>query len=165
MVSNHNANCFCPIGKTGDPFTNCVDALVPCKKTLNLSNSRLNINLKLIAKETTLNNDPCDPSPCGSNAICNNGQCSCTSEYPMGDPYQACRPECIQNNDCDRNLACIRNKCSDPCVGICGSNALCEVFNHVATCSCPQGMSGNPFFDCRPYQSMYFFSLSPSNRI
>jgi hypothetical protein len=110
--------------------------------------------LNLLAKEPSFD-DPCNPSPCGANANCNNGQCTCIAEYPKGDPYQGCRPECIQNSDCPREFACIKNKCSDPCIGICGSNALCEVFNHVATCSCPQGMSGNPFFECRPYQCKF----------
>lgn len=119
-----------------------------------MRNSNFNLWHPFLAKEPSFD-DPCNPSPCGSNAVCNNGQCSCTEEYPKGDPYQSCRPECVQNNDCDRRLACIRNKCGDPCVGICGNQAICEVFNHVATCTCPQGMSGNPFFDCRPYQSMF----------
>lgn len=152
VVSNHNANCFCPVGTTGDPFKSCTQ-VIPCK-TLILYSLNPIFNFNLLAKEPSFD-DPCNPSPCGANAICNNGQCSCTSEYPKGDPIQGCRPECIQNNDCPINLACIRNKCSEPCTGICGSNALCDVYNHVATCSCPQGMSGNPFFECRPYQCMY----------
>jgi hypothetical protein len=34
LVSNHNANCFCPAGTTGDPFTSCVEITVP-RKILN----------------------------------------------------------------------------------------------------------------------------------
>lgn len=35
IVSNHNANCFCPIGTTGDPFTSCNPISTPRKNTFN----------------------------------------------------------------------------------------------------------------------------------
>ena len=91
--------------------------------------------------------DPCNPSPCGSNALCINGQCTCIQEY-HGDPYSGCRPECVLNNDCSRDKACIKNKCSDPCPGSCGQGANCEVINHIPMCTCPGDMSGNPFILC-----------------
>ncbi|CAH2073963.1 unnamed protein product, partial [Iphiclides podalirius] len=41
---------------------------------------------------------PCDPSPCGANAICsqrdNAGACSCLEGF-YGNPYDGCRPECV----------------------------------------------------------------------
>lgn len=91
--------------------------------------------------------DPCNPSPCGPNAQCNAGLCACLPEY-QGDPYTSCRPECVLNNDCPRNRACVRNKCVDPCPGTCGRNAICNVLNHVPMCSCPTGMAGNAFISC-----------------
>jgi hypothetical protein len=109
----------------------------------------------LLAKEPVLD-DPCDPSPCGPNANCNNGVCTCLPEY-RGDPYSGCRPECVLNSDCSRDKACLRSKCVDPCPGTCGQNAICDVINHVPMCSCPTGMAGNAFVECRPYQSMYNF--------
>lgn len=95
--------------------------------------------------------DPCASSPCGSNARCDNGICSCLPEY-QGDPYVGCRPECVLNTDCPQNLACIRNKCVDPCPGTCGRNAQCMVYNHVPMCSCPSGMVGNAFVQCTVLQ-------------
>lgn len=90
---------------------------------------------------------------CGPNAVCNeNKVCSCIDDY-HGDPYIGCRPECILNSDCARDKACIRNKCTNSCSGICGQNALCEVFNHIPICQCPAGMSGNAFIACNPVQS------------
>lgn len=89
----------------------------------------------------------CSPSPCGPNSVCNEGICSCLPEY-YGDPYFGCKPECILNSDCQRNRACIRNKCSDPCVGTCGSDATCDVINHIPVCSCPSGTTGDPFHYC-----------------
>lgn len=99
--------------------------------------------------------DPCNPSPCGSNALCNNGICSCISEY-NGDPYRGCAPECVLNSDCPRNRACIRHKCADPCPGSCGQGAICDVINHIPMCSCPPNLQGNAFVQCRTINSMYF---------
>lgn len=98
------------------------------------------------------NNDPCNPSPCGFNAQCNNGVCTCLPEY-QGDPYIGCRPECVLNNDCPQNKACINRKCKDPCPGICGQNALCDVYNHIPMCRCPEKMMGNAFIECKPVES------------
>lgn len=95
--------------------------------------------------------DPCNPSPCGPNAICNNGQCTCIKEY-YGDPYTGCRPECVINNDCPRDKACVRNKCVNPCKDTCGENAICDVYNHIPMCRCPEGMEGNAFTKCSPLQ-------------
>lgn len=99
--------------------------------------------------------DPCTPSPCGKNALCNEGQCNCLSEY-QGDPYVECRPECVLNSECPRDKSCVRNKCVDPCPGTCATNAICEVHNHVAMCHCPDKMTGNAFFECRTVLSKDF---------
>jgi hypothetical protein len=99
--------------------------------------------------------DPCNPSPCGPNAQCRNGQCSCLPEF-QGDPYQGCRPECVQSTDCPRDKACMQRKCRDPCPGTCGQSAVCLVSNHVPMCSCPSGMQGDPFVACRPVPGNLF---------
>lgn len=91
--------------------------------------------------------DPCNPSPCGPNTLCDNGVCSCLLDY-QGDPYRGCRPECVLNNDCPRDKACIRSKCLDACVGTCGLNAQCTVTNHIPICSCLAGFTGNAFVSC-----------------
>lgn len=110
-VQNHLANCECPPGYTGNSFEGCVKVIE-----------------QPIVHEPV---DPCIPSPCGRNAICEKGQCRCTPEY-QGDPYSpnGCRPECIVSSECAPSKACIRNRCVDPCVGICGQGAICETFNH-----------------------------------
>lgn len=111
-----------------------------------------NVSIPLSAPDAPPN-DPCYPSPCGSNAQCADGVCTCLPEY-QGDPYSGCRPECVLSTECPRDKACIRNKCSDPCPGTCGQDAICDVVNHIPMCSCPQGKSGNPFVLCRPVQGM-----------
>lgn len=96
--------------------------------------------------------NPCNPSPCGANAVCKErngaGSCSCLPEY-FGDPYTGCRPECVTNSDCDKARACLNNKCKDPCPGTCGINAVCRVINHAPSCSCLPGYSGNPLSSCQ----------------
>lgn len=98
--------------------------------------------------------DPCNPSPCGSNAQCFKGQCTCLPEF-QGDPYSGCRPECVMSSDCDRTKACIGNKCKDPCPGVCASTAICSVVNHIPMCSCPERMTGNAFIECHPVLGNY----------
>lgn len=94
---------------------------------------------------------PCIPSPCGANAICkeqnNAGSCSCLPDY-IGNPYEGCRPECVINTDCSPNTACINSKCRDPCPGTCAPNAECQVVNHLPSCTCIPGYTGDPFRFC-----------------
>lgn len=95
---------------------------------------------------------PCAPSPCGPNAICREiadlPSCSCLSGYIGSPPH--CRPECTNHNDCPNNLACISEKCKDPCVGSCGVNAICSVINHIPICTCLENYIGDPFSNCYP---------------
>lgn len=129
-VVNHVPMCICSTGYTGDAFVQCFVQDVP------------------INPERPT---PCVPSPCGANAICKElngaGSCSCLPEY-FGNPYEGCRPECIINSDCSSNKACIRNKCQDPCPGTCGQNANCQVINHLPSCNCIPGYTGDPFRYC-----------------
>lgn len=104
--------------------------------------------------------DPCNPSPCGSNANCDNGACTCVNNY-FGDPYSGCRPECTMNTDCSPNKACINYRCANPCVGICGQGAQCDVINHIPTCSCPRGQSGDPFNLCKTNDPVIVHQTNP----
>lgn len=96
--------------------------------------------------------NPCNPSPCGANAVCKErngaGACTCLPEY-FGDPYTGCRPECVTNSDCPKERACVNNKCKDPCPGVCGLNAECNVVNHSPSCWCLPGYTGNALVSCR----------------
>lgn len=110
-----------------------------------------NIIMYIFTESPSQHQSPCTPSPCGTNAICkelnNAGSCSCLSDF-IGNPYEGCRPECTINSDCSSNKACIRNKCTDPCPGTCGQNAMCHVINHLPTCTCLSGFTGDPFRYC-----------------
>lgn len=96
--------------------------------------------------------DECQESPCHYSAKCINTPGSHTCACPegtIGDPF--IEPGCILPNQCSRdtecgdNLACEDGRCTDPCVNKkCGLEALCNVFNHRAICSCPAGYLGDP---------------------
>lgn len=131
-VINHSPICSCNVGQTGDPFRGCHQIPPPP-----------------IQREEEKRN-PCVPSPCGPNSICRaNGDtpsCQCIEGYIGGPPN--CRPECVINGDCASHLACVNQKCVDPCPGSCGTNAECRVFSHTVSCSCPIGTTGNPYALC-----------------
>lgn len=97
----------------------------------------------------------CRPSPCGPNSQCQNvndqAVCSCLLQY-IGTPPN-CRPECVVNTECNTNLACVNQKCKDPCLGTCGRNAQCKVIHHSPICSCGSGLTGDPFVICFPTPS------------
>lgn len=94
--------------------------------------------------------NPCQPSPCGPNAVCqvagDSPSCSCLPDYTGSPPN--CRPECVSNSECASHLACINLKCRDPCPGSCGANAECRVVSHTPTCVCAAGFTGDPFTQC-----------------
>lgn len=145
--------CTCQPGYVGDPFTECRQPLPPRKTEYTNLSAKLNNRSWpfYIAKDEP--KDLCNPSPCGFNAICSNGTCSCIPEY-QGDPYNGCRPECVVNSECPHDKACIRSKCVDPCPGVCGQEALCDVHYHLPMCSCPPGYTGDAFVLCRIAESM-----------
>lgn len=94
--------------------------------------------------------DPCQPSPCGPNSLCRIvnqvAVCSCQPGQ-VGSPPN-CRPECVVSAECPLTQACLGNKCRDPCPGTCGVSAKCQVVNHNPICSCPSGLTGDPFTRC-----------------
>lgn len=72
--------------------------------------------------------------------------CSCLTNY-IGYPPN-CRAECTVNSDCPSTRACINQKCIDPCPGSCGLQAVCQVYQHSAVCTCREGYTGDPFQNC-----------------
>lgn len=145
QVINHNPICSCPVDFTGDPFSRCF-----LKRKINIIVCSVYL-LKLLAQEEPSSPiNPCQPSPCGPNAQCRqireSPSCSCLPEF-IGSPPN-CRPECITNSECSFNLACINQKCKDPCAGTCGINSECRVVNHAPNCACIVGFEGDPFVQC-----------------
>lgn len=112
--------------------------------------------------------DPCIGA-CGINAVCNvinhQPRCSCPPGY-VGSPYERCvaqqdppppRPECITDDECTNDKACINQKCLNPCQyehGLCGINAECRVQKHRPICVCLEGFTGSGRTGC--YESKCF---------
>ena len=118
----------------------------------------------ILALEVPSQQNPCEPSPCGPNAQCqvinNSPSCSCLSEFTGSPPN--CRPECISNSECPSNLACINQKCRDPCPGSCGENAICNTVSHTPMCTCSSGYTGDPFTQCilQQRKNVILFSIT-----
>lgn len=148
-AQNHFPSCSCDPGYTGDPFSACYRKTT-CKISA-LTFIKYVITLILVPPKIEIV-DPCNPSPCGSNAVCSKQRsaaaCQCIQDY-FGDPYISCRPECVVHSDCPSNKACKRNKCIDPCPGTCGINAKCQVRNHIPICICIENFIGDPFTACK----------------
>lgn len=106
--------------------------------------------------------NPCVPTPCGPYSQCkvsgDSPSCSCLPEYIGVPPF--CKPECIGNSECPSHLACIGQKCKDPCPGTCGANADCRVVSHTPQCLCSIGYTGDPFVQCNQVQQSECYSLS-----
>lgn len=104
----------------------------------------------LFTAEVDRPREPCNPSPCGPNSQCrvNNGQavCTCLPNYTGSPP--GCRPECVASSECPSQLACINQKCENPCPSPCGIATKCIVVNHSPICTCMPGYSGDPFTRC-----------------
>lgn len=119
-------------------------------KACSLSHCVFHANAILVVE--ILPSNPCNPSPCGPNAVCKEhsgaGSCSCLPEF-HGDPYVGCRPECLMSSECPFNKACLNMKCGDPCPGSCGINAECRVINHIPECSCLPGFTGDALTICK----------------
>lgn len=115
-----------------------------------LASSEFLILTFIVEQPITISSNPCQPSPCGANSQCrvsnDSPSCSCLPEF-IGSPPN-CRPECISNDECLPSLACINQKCTDPCPGSCGVNADCRVVSHTPNCVCVAGYVGDPFIQC-----------------
>ncbi|KAI5719789.1 hypothetical protein M8J76_014878 [Diaphorina citri] len=101
-----------------------------------------------------LDMDECLTRPCHKSASCINTpgsfRCVCKPNT-VGDPYlnPGCVPAlgCSRASDCNATLSCIHRRCLDPCTvpeNQCGPNALCDVTDHIPTCTCPEGYLGDP---------------------
>ncbi|CAG7826525.1 unnamed protein product [Allacma fusca] len=94
---------------------------------------------------------PCGISPCGENSYCQEKYgraiCHCQENF-YGDPWTKCHAECLRREHCKSEDTCIQAKCKSACEGACGTGALCTATNHVATCTCPENLVGDPHREC-----------------
>lgn len=72
------------------------------------------------------------------------------------------RPECTIDPECPQHLACIQQKCQDPCTSqTCGIQAECRVNNHRAVCTCRPNLTGDPFKICYERKAWTLHLSSP----
>jgi len=141
---NHRAVCRCYRGYTGDPLIQC---------TQQAPISRAIISQPPPQAIAVRARDPCAGAPCGQNAECRSSGdrpvCSCPAGY-QGNPQILCRRgECSANSECPSFQVCQNFHCVNPCSNACAPNAQCEVRNHIAVCSCPQGFKGDATRSCQ----------------
>lgn len=165
QVISHSPVCICLPGYTGDPFTRChfIRKYFPQIRIRSCSRSKILMVIYFPAPELPPEpTNPCVPSPCGLNAQCQvrNQLPSCTCLPNFNGSPPNCRPECASNSECPSHLACINQKCKDPCPGACGTYALCHVISHTPMCTCQDGYVGNPMIQCTVQQSKYLHSQS-----
>lgn len=126
-VVDHRPVCSCGKNLIGDPLIQCAN--IPSRN---------------------MTRDPCDPSPCGANVPCY----TYSNNIAICDECSAfdgqCRKECSYDSECPAHLACLSNKCVDPCPGVCGQNSDCDVVYHKPICKCKENMNGNPYYRCDP---------------
>ena len=120
--------------------------------------SALHVLFILAVEPIVEQRDPCEPNPCGQNAlpprrVGDECKCSCLPDMKGFPPN--CRPECVINSDCPSDKACISRKCQDPCPGLCGVNAYCRVRNHIPICVCNRNYQGDPFSQCTQITSKF----------
>lgn len=144
-VINGVPTCSCLPGYVGQPLSGCRHE---CESDYDCPSQQSCQNYKC--------QSVCSTGVCAQTAICevhnHRAVCSCPKGY-FGDPHVSCRAECLTNRDCPSDKpTCLGERCVNPCNGVCGVNANCEVRGYTPICSCPRDMTGDPFVRCRPFE-------------
>lgn len=73
-----------------------------------------------------------------------------TLVFPAAVNVTIPKPECHVHDECSDVLACIEQRCQNPCAVYdnCAHNAECYVTRHRAVCSCADGYIGDPNIQC-----------------
>ena len=138
--------CTCTSGLIGDPFN------IGCRRPGDCSNDN-ECPVSSICFQNRCRN-PCDTTTCGGGAVCSvvgrTPVCSCPPRS-SGDPKIRCVAfQCATPSDCASDKSCVNNKCTNPCTipGVCGKNTDCHARDHLQTCSCKAGFTGDANFGC-----------------
>ena len=147
--------CECIDGYSGDPYTVCsVDTRLSIGCRLD---SDCDINSRCIngkCGDTCELDNICRSSGAECRSINHRPLCYCPSGY-VGDPATKCtKVECVQDNDCNFDSICLRNRCVNTCSvnDKCGTNARCHSDNHSSQCLCFPGFTGDPYRECTEIQ-------------
>ena len=147
------AECRCLSGYRGNPMVMC--SIVECLSNNDCPSDKQCRNTQCV--------DPCVyDNNCGQRAECKAQNHLAVCRCPIGlagNPYIECNPEvtheCEYDPDCPSYLACINNKCVEPCGVLepCKRPSKCEVIptNPVRTmiCVCPDGYVSSGSGECK----------------
>lgn len=157
-ASGNRAQCRCLPGFRGNPYERC--SIIGCRTNSDCPSEKACENQQCV--------DPCLYSnPCSPRAECRAQNhlaiCRCPVGY-MGNPYIDCRPEivpeCTFDTDCPSKLACINNKCANPCLILepCDRPSRCEVTPtapvRTMICICPEGYISSGSGTCKPTKTV-----------
>lgn len=145
LAENHRGYCKCPLGTQGNPFIACISG--QCQYNEDCADHETCDRLNRVCRSVCLD------ATCGRNAECRarNHQASCHCQPGLvGDPNVEChveksvpRPECTTDSECSSQLACISQRCENPCVhsNICTKDQICSVLDSLPlrtlVCKCP----------------------------
>lgn len=143
-----NYVCSCPKNTIGDPVREGCRNQNECFSDADCPDSAICNNDKKCE-------NLCENSRnCGENAICaaynHKITCSCKPNT-IGDPMVKCeKVECSDDFECESQKSCVNSKCIDSCSipNVCGKNSVCQTSNHVRSCTCMPGFSGNAMLGC-----------------
>jgi hypothetical protein len=167
LPKNHRGICECIPGYFGNPSIACNKEPVTLPPIVSgcLSNNDCPDYTACQSRKCI---NPCAaPDVCAPNANCrvrrHQAVCTCPDGY-IGSPQISCslpiKPECTTDAECPDHLACIREKCQNPCfTTTCGVNAECRVTRHRAICYCKQGYEGDPYRICEERKQQYHLVL------
>lgn len=151
----HKPRCSCPQCYVGKPFTECR----PDPKCEKAEPRPASPSILCDTNEDCPANKACGTSrrctdpcltygiTCDSNKKCevrnHRPVCVCKGFVVNNAGELKCKPEsieCTRDNECSSNLACINNKCQNPCLAgkksPCAKNKVCEVLDHKPVCVC-----------------------------
>lgn len=158
---NHQAVCICPPGTQGNPFVSCITG--HCQYNEDCADHEACDRLNRVCRPV------CDEDTCALNAICtgrrHQPQCECRPGY-RGNPFVQCdvprepptkvEPECKQDADCPSQLACINQRCANPCATphVCTPQQTCHVLDtlplRTMICKCPSDTITDNSGNCVP---------------
>lgn len=173
--SRGSFKCSCPHGTVGDPYNEgcqpspeCITSKdcpteAKCDKTNGVhkckdvcENTICGVNTECITVNhighcTCRDGYSGNPTPqkgCKPKLV----SCRITADCPANTYCygEICNPPCQNTDECQNNEICLQGQCLDPCKikSSCGMNAFCEINNHLKSCSCPSGYTGNPDVEC-----------------
>jgi hypothetical protein len=157
------AKCECTTNTFGNPTVACLPSTPAIEPSLAAGCSNNDDCPEYTACENLQCVNPCAQNdPCAAQATCrvitHKVVCTCPNGY-IGSPQTNChppvKPECTKDSECPNNLACIQDRCQDPCpLFACGVNAECRARDHRATCTCLAGFEGDPYTVCIERKTM-----------